>query len=576
MKKQIVMRCIFLCVAVVLISGFASAVILQYSKEQSIIHNMRDILAAISLREETADTDYDVLAKTYTKLSLDYRITVLDKQGKVLGDSLFNKDGMGNHADRPEVKQAMAAGTGHEKRSSETFGKPMLYVALRDGDIIYRIASPVDTINATIADLLPALLAGLLLALVVSPVLAERTAKSITRPLANVAEALKTLDSEDYDIKLVSPEYDELQPITDAINSLTRHISETMRELGDQKDKTEYLLGSMENGLILVDHEMRVLQINAAAQRFLGESREAEGKNLLVLTHRMKLIDAVQDAVENGASALFDLLGGEPTGIVLSVHITPIQSDWMTRDKANGAVVLITDVTQERQAEQMRSEFVANASHELKTPITSIGGFAELLAAGVVKDPEKVQDYLLRIKNETQRMAMLIEDILRLSCLENNGENQQNYEPVSLKEVLDEVIGNLQPQIAAHGVTVAVNAAELTVQAVPDEMEALAQNLLDNAVKYNREGGTVTITLERRGNSARFSVADTGIGIPFEAQQRIFERFYRVDKGRSRKIGGTGLGLSIVKHVAAKYGGEISLQSAEGKGTTVIVTLPLA
>lgn len=575
MKKYIIIRCIFLCVAVVLLSGLASAVILQYSKEQAIVRNMKDILMSISLQDETANKDYDALAKAYTKLSFEYRITVINKSGEVLGDSNFNYTDMPNHADRPEIKQAIAAGTGYEKRSSETFGKPMLYVALRDGDIIYRIASPVDTINATFVDLLPALLAGLVLALIISPVLAASTAKSITKPLANVADSLKTLDSEDYDIKVMPSEFDELQPIASTINSLTKHISETMRELADQKEKTDYLLNNMEDGLILVDNNMRILQINTAAQKILGESKSVEGKNLLMLTNKPKLFEAVQNAVQNGVSTLFDFNSSETAGMVLSVHVTAIHSDWMAQGKANGAVILITDVTQERQAERMRSEFVANASHELKTPITSIGGFAELLAAGVVKDPDKVQDYLVRIKNETQRMALLIEDILKLASIENSEQNEQSFEPVDLKEVIEEVIENIQPQITARNVTVTADAQDVVIHAVPDDMEALVQNLLDNAVKYNHDGGSVTVKLEKQGGKVCFSVADTGIGIRYEDQPRIFERFYRVDKGRSRKVGGTGLGLSIVKHVVSKYGGEIFLKSIDGKGTTISVTIPL-
>ncbi|MEG2852210.1 MAG: ATP-binding protein, partial [Hydrogenoanaerobacterium sp.] len=219
---------------------------------------------------------------------------------------------------------------------------------------------------------------------------------------------------------------------------------------------------------------------------------------------------------------------------------------------------------------------VANASHELKTPITSIGGFAELLAGGVVKEPEKVQEYLVRIKSETQRMALLIDDILRLSCIENGADDEKAYEPVHLKEQIDELAENLQPQLTAHDIRLEVQAEDIVINAVPDEMETLMQNLLDNAVKYNREGGTVKVTLERCGGALRFVVADTGIGIPYEDRARIFERFYRVDKGRSRKVGGTGLGLAIVKHVVSKYGGELILQSDEGKGTTISVTLPIS
>ena len=574
MKKQIIIRCIFLCIAVVLISGAASAAILQYNKEKSIESSMRDILTTIALQETGENVDYEKVAGKYGNLSFNYRITVLNKAGEVLGDSAFDKNTMGNHINRPEVKQAMAAGLGYEKRSSETYGKPMLYMALLADTVIYRIAAPVDSINATIMELLPALLAGLLLAIFVSPILAASTAKSLTEPLANVAKMLETLDNKNYSVQLNTPEQEELQPIISTINELTQSISLTMQELSYEKEKTEYLLGSMENGLILVGSDLRVMHINPAAEQFLGESREVVGRNLLLLTRQLKLIDAVKNAVENGTSSLFDLECGEQMRGIISVQVTGVSSAWLERGKANGAIVLITDVTQQRQAEHMRSEFVANASHELKTPITSIGGFAELLAAGVVQEPEKVQEYLLRIKSETHRMALLIEDILRLSCLENNDETSQDYEIVNIKEQINEVLENLSPQVAARGVTVNVQAEDITIRAVPDEIEALVQNLLDNAIKYNCEGGVVNVTLERFKNGARFVVADSGIGIPYEDRARIFERFYRVDKGRNRKVGGTGLGLAIVKHVTSKYGGEILLQSDEGKGTEVTIILP--
>ncbi|MEF9853253.1 MAG: ATP-binding protein [Hydrogenoanaerobacterium sp.] len=581
MKKQIIIRCIFLCVAVVLISGAGAAVILQHNKEQNIINGMKDVLTAIALQEKSESEDYTAFVRSYNSPSFKYRITVLSKTGEVLGDSFFDKAAMENHADRPEVKQAMAAGTGYEKRSSETFGKPMIYVAMRKGNIIYRIAAPVDSINATIMDLFPAFLAGLVLALLIAPFLAASTAKTLTKPLKDVAAALKNLDSDSldgdsYDVQLPVPSEEELQPIIATINTLTQHISQTVRELSDQKEKTEYLIGSMENGLILVGGDLKVLQINSAAEHFLGENREVVGKKLLLLTRRKKLVDAVKNAIENGASSLFDVDGGEQMNGILSVQVTPVHSEWLERGKRSGAVVLLTDVTVLRQNENMRSEFVANASHELKTPITSIGGFAELLAGGVVKEPEKVQEYLVRIKSETQRMALLIDDILRLSCIENGADDEKAYEPVHLKEQIDELAENLQPQLTAHDIRLEVQAEDIVINAVPDEMETLMQNLLDNAVKYNREGGTVKVTLERCGGALRFVVADTGIGIPYEDRARIFERFYRVDKGRSRKVGGTGLGLAIVKHVVSKYGGELILQSDEGKGTTISVTLPIS
>ena len=587
MKKYIMIRCVLLCVAVVLISGLTSAAILQYSKEQDVVKNMRDILTAISLRDNAnpgEELDYEALAKTYTHLSFDYRVTILDAQGNVLGDSNFDSATMENHADRPEIRQALVAGTGYEKRSSETYGRQMVYVALRNGPLIYRIAAPMERINATIVELIPALLVGLLLALIISPILARRVAASITHPLDCVVDSLEALGSGNYENKLEPSELEELQPIVSTVNTLTKQISHAVGEVRQQKEKTGYLLDNMIDGLVLVDHDMRILQINAAARRFLSEERELEGKNLLMLTHQPRVIEAVSSALKSGASTLFDMQQGggpgarEDSGQVLSVHITAVQSDWMSGGKQNGAVLLISDVTRERRAEQMRREFVANASHELKTPITSIGGFAELLATGVVREEAQVQDYLGRICAETQRMAALINDILRLSRLESGEDGAQPPRVhVALEPLTRNILANLGPQMEARGIVAQVevqDAEEIVVFAEQEDMETLLTNLVDNAVKYNKEQGSITVSLRRSGIGIRLAVRDTGTGIPAECQPRIFERFYRADKGRSRKVGGTGLGLAIVKHITAKYGGEIRLKSTESVGTEITVLLP--
>lgn len=583
MKKYIMLRCVLLCVAVVLLSGAASTAILQYNKEQSVVGNMKDILMAISLSVDAVrgegPVDYDAQAKTYMRLSFDYRLTILDEQGNVLGDSHFDKNTMENHASRPEVHEALVAGTGHEKRTSETLGKPTVYVALRDNGLIYRISAPVDSIRATVFDLLPALLAGLALAIIVSPILAKRLAASITRPLDSVVDSLVSLGGGEYEVKLMPSEFDELQPIASSVNAMTRRISDAMGELRRQKEKTEYLLDNMVDGLVLVDNDMYIVQINAAARRFLGERQEAEGKSLLKLTHQPRMIDAVSNALEYGVSTLFDIpqSGVDGNGTVLSAHVSAVQSDWLSGGKANGAVILVSDVTQERLAEQMRREFVANASHELKTPITSIGGFAELLSTGVVKDEAQMQDYLTRICSETKRMAALIDDILKLSRLESGSGARQPAARIELEPLVREILENLRPQVEEKKLTVQLEMQEANGAALlaeQEDVETLVTNLLDNAVKYNREGGSVTATLRSAGRGVRFTVQDTGVGIPADCQSRIFERFYRADKGRSRKVGGTGLGLAIVKHIVGKYGGEVRLKSTEGVGTEIAVQLP--
>lgn len=577
MKKNIIFRCILLCLAVLLISGATSALILQRVKEQDVLKTMDDLITIIALEEQLDESRYGEFVTETQETSMDYRITVLDRSGNVIADSYYDSESLENHADRQEFKQALAAGRGSSKRYSDTYGQDMLYYARLEGDVIYRCATPAGRLNATILELLPALLAGILVAGLISPLLASRIAHSITKPLSDTAESLRPLSDGTFEVKTMPARYSELQPIADTINSLAQRISHSMQELSEQKEKTDYLLDNMADGLLLVDGKGRVRQINNAARRYLGDVTSAEGEMLLVFTHQRRLVKAVDRALQDGESSLFDLEESPLPGRTLSAHVTALQADWLTEPgspNGNGAVILLTDVTPIRRAEQMRSEFVANASHELKTPITSIGGFAELLAAGAVTDPAKQKEYLERIQSETHRMAMLIEDILRLSRLESDA-SEEIHAPVPVARVIEDALEGLRPQIEQKGISVKTDLETLSVQALPDDIRALVVNLLDNAVKYNRSGGTLGVSLHANGTHACFVVSDTGIGIPPEHQSRIFERFYRVDKGRSRSAGGTGLGLAIVKHVTVKYGGEITLQSAEGKGTTISVSLPL-
>lgn len=572
MKKYIVIRCILLCLIVLLISGGTSALILEHSREGDAVKQMQDLLNVIALEAPPEDGDYQMFAKQYDDLSLDYRITVLNRDGTVLGDTLYDSESMENHANRPEIKQALAAGNGYEKRYSQTYGTDMYYVALRNGEIIYRIAAPAESIRASFLELFPALLTGLFLGLLLAVLLANRMAKSITRPLTDAVDSLRSLGEESHGTKLMPSQYGEIQPIVDTINSLTRRISDSMRELSVQKEKTDYLLDNMADGLLLVDGELRVRQANAAARQFL-KSREGQvGENILLFTHRQSLVSAIKRAVEKRIATLFDITG--EGGEILSAHVTPIRAEWLSKEKPDGAVLLITDVTRERGVEQLRREFVANASHELKTPITSISGFAELLSEGMVADKNKQQEYLNRIQGEARRMSALINDILKLSELENGEEDGcGEMEEISLKAVIQEASEALRPQMEKKNLSLVMDGGDISVTAWPDDIRSLVVNLLDNAVKYNRDAGNIRVSLHS-GEEAELTVTDTGIGIPLEYQARIFERFYRVDKGRSRQAGGTGLGLSIVKHVVVRYGGSISLVSREGEGTSITVRLP--
>lgn len=290
---------------------------------------------------------------------------------------------------------------------------------------------------------------------------------------------------------------------------------------------------------------------------------------MLMLTHDPEISGRVLRCVENGSASVFDLTVRLQDRIY-SMSVNPVSSQWLDR----GAMIILTDVTETRTAEEMRRQFVANASHELKTPVTSIRGFAELLCSGMVKDPDQTKDYLTRIQSESSRIDNLVSDILGLSLLDDQ-KSPKNIEHIDLRNEAAEIVENLMPQAGERKVSLSLiqSEHEVSMDADRNDLRRLIQNLVNNAIKYNKEGGSVTVSLQNSGDQVMLTVEDTGIGIPQAQIPRIFERFYRVDKGRSRSVEGTGLGLSIVKHIVASYGGSIEVKSQLGIGTKIVVTL---
>lgn len=334
------------------------------------------------------------------------------------------------------------------------------------------------------------------------------------------------------------------------------------------------MLNNMSEGLVALDHTLSIVMLNRSARAFLqaGEA-DLRGQNLLRLTHQPRLVQAASDAVESDKSTVFDWQNAEQ-GLTLQCSVSPVAD--LAGGGNGGAILLITDVTAVRRTEQIRSEFVANASHELKTPLTAIKGFVELMEVDIISRPEQVKAYLARIRKETERMIVLINDILHLSELESANADT-GLSTVSLKLIAQRAAESVSVLAIERGVQVRVEGDVGTLQANPDRMMQIALNLIDNAVKYNRPNGSVTVRVADLPGEVSFCVRDTGVGIPPEAQQRVFERFYRVDKGRSRRAGGTGLGLSIVKHIAVGlYKGRVNVESTVGEGTAITVTLPAA
>ena len=485
----------------------------------------------------------------------DYRITWLKADGTVLYDTRADASAMENHAQRQEVRQALANGAGESSRYSATLLEKTLYYARRlpDGTVLRLSASRV-TMGVLLLSMLPAILAVIAVALILSAILAGRVSRHIVRPL-------NTLDLEH---PLENDAYEELSPLLRRLEHQRRQIDEQLRALRRRSEEFEQITASMTEGLVLLDNNGTILSINPAAGTVFHADQSCVGQPLLTVERDPAVSHALRDAMETGHSEK----RLERDGREYQFDMTRIQTD----GESVGAVLLTFDVTEQAFAERNRREFTANVSHELKTPLQGIIGSAELLENGMVQ-PDDVPRFVGHIRSEAQRLVTLINDILRLSELDEGG--SLPTEPVELLALCRDTANSLEAAAQKRGITVAVTGDEVSVPGVRRLLTETVFNLCDNAIKYNRDGGSVTVTVGRDGGEAVVTVSDTGIGIPAEHQGRVFERFYRVDKSHSKASGGTGLGLSIVKHAVRYHHGTVTLDSREGEGTTFTIRLPI-
>ncbi len=576
MKRAIFRRCVLITLISLLVSAAISALILNTMRKNEINANMQLTLTAVK-----SQIEYDIahnlfLPQDEVKKYSNYRLSIIDGTGRVLADSSADSRTMANHADRPEFIEAQKNGSGSAVRQSDTLNRMMTYAALKVNDNLYiRLAMENEYAQMIYKSLIPAVLIGLLIAGLLAPVIAASVSRGITDPLIRARNQIEGIASGGEVMMLPSPQYEELIPIVDSVNTLSMRISDALGQLQNERERTKTLLDNMEEGLAIIDSRLRVVSVNRAAERYLG-GMNAQGRNIVYLTREGRILESVEAAVRCGRSTILDIANHAQGGI-LSAHVTPARGSMVISGggrEENGAILLLTDVTTIRENEKMRSEFVANASHELKTPITSIKGFAELLASGIVQDTDTANDYLNRITAEATRMTRLIDDIIKLSEMES-GRRVPTAEAVNLTALARELAESLAPIALQKGVALTVTGEDVSLTAQREDMRQILANLMDNAVKYNKKGGTVKVECIKDEDSVRVTVADTGIGIARVHHARVFERFYCVDKGRSRTVGGTGLGLSIVKHAAARWGGEILFESAEGKGTTVTVVFQM-
>ena len=512
---------------------------------------LRDELSLAAVGVEQNGMDY------LRKLESDqYRITWLRADGAVLYDTRADAESMENHAQRQEVQQALATGEGESSRYSATLLQKTVYYAKRlpDGTVL-RLSAIRVTTGVLVLNMLQPILLVLAVALILSGVLASRLARRITEPL-------NRLDPEH---PLENDTYEELAPLLRRMEHQRRQIDRQMDELRRRSEEFEQITGSMSEGLVLLDEAGVILSINPAARRLLDAAENCVGQDLLTVDRDVALSDALRQAAEQGHSEF----RGQRNGREYQFDVTRIQSEGRTA----GTVLLVFDVTERAFAERNRREFTANVSHELKTPLQGIIGSAELLENGLVKQ-EDVPRFIGHIRSEAQRLVTLIGDIIRLSQLDEG--EPMPAEPVELLALAREAAESLQSAAAARNVTITVEGEPVELTGVRRLLYEIVFNLCDNAIKYNTDGGRVQVTVTKENETAAVTVRDTGIGIPPDQQDRVFERFYRVDKSHSKASGGTGLGLSIVKHAVQYHHGAIHLQSEVGKGTEIRVTFPMA
>lgn len=498
------------------------------------------------------------------------RITWVASDGTVLYDNRADASAMDNHAKREEIHDAMVSSSGNSVRYSNTLSEKTIYYALRlsDGSVI-RVAGTQKSVGVLVLGMMQPVIVVLMLALVLSGFLTYRLSRQLIAPLDRI----------DLDHPEETEVYEEMAPFVRKIMLQNREIKETMEELKEKQNEFNLITENMQEGFIVVDKSATVLSHNTSVKRLFGVSCSVENRSVLILNRTEEFRQAVKSALEGRHNERVISIGER----FYHLYVNPVFAD----SEVAGAIIIVTDVTEKEERENLRREFSANVSHELKTPLTSISGIAEIIKNGIV-DEKDIPRFAGNIYDEAKRLIHLVEDIIRVSQLDE-GEDITERERVELYRVAASVVEHLKPVADKSGIKFILKGENATIMGVPAIIEEIIFNLCDNAVKYNKPKGKVWVTVtnivsdrehaavgQYRAGYVQISVRDTGIGIAKDQQDRVFERFYRVDKSHSKEIGGTGLGLSIVKHGAKIHGADIMVESELGKGTTITVTFPVS
>ena len=550
MTKKIFKSIMFVC-ALVLAVGLAAVMgILYRNFDGQMRKELSKEAAYLTYGVEQQGVDY--LKNIKDKSA---RITYIDQDGTVLFDNEADVSEMKNHSDRTEFQKAEKYGAGESSRYSDTLSEKTIYYALRlkDGTVL-RVSGTQDSVLALVENLIFPLCWILCLMLILSGIMASAISKRIVKPIN--------------ELDLESPKenqiYEELSPLLSKIHRQNREIQNQLELAKQQQEEFALITENMQEGLIVIDKYTMILSANSSAWNLFHMDRVCQGESVYCL-----------DREEEFRHAIEQVLSGEHTELVLKLNGSDIQliANPVIRDKkTEGAVVLLVNVTEKLERESLRREFSANVSHELKTPLTSISGFAEIMQGGLVKC-EDIPQFAGRIYKESQRLLQLVEDVIQISQLDEE-KTSYTWEPVDVYQVCKNAFESLKEKAKRLNVHLYICGEYMKMEAVRTLLEEAVYNVCDNAIKYNRNDGSVSVFLTQTAQEIQIVVKDTGVGIPKEDQDRVFERFYRVDKSHSKEIGGTGLGLSIVKHAVGALKGSVILRSEEGNGTEICMKFP--
>ncbi len=580
---------LILSYALIFILAFSLLSILLYKDlKRNYLKDLVNSLASQALLVEAQIPPLSVAKKDFPGLNnlakdlsakINLRITLIDINGLVLADSEKSAQevlGMDNHANRPEVKLALDGAVGNEIRYSDTLKMDMLYVTvplIKNSEIAgsVRLAMPLAGVQKMFVGIKGGLIFIILFVLVLSFILSTFFALKIAKPVNKIISVARQYSLGNFSHRVYHSANDEIGELAVTLNKMARDIEDKVLAISSQGQQLMAVFNSMIEGVILTDKSGIIISINQAVENIFNVTRqEAEGKLFLEAIRNNEIAEVIRNILDKGRFFSKEITLHFPVQRIFEVNATPI----FKNASVNGALVVIHDITEIRRLETVRRDFVANVSHELKTPLTSIKGFVETLLEGALEDKENNRNFLKIIQSHADRLDVLVNDLLSLSQLESKG-IEINKTAFNLKPQIDDILKGFKAQLKVRELTLQNNIAEsLRLNADKEKIHQVLVNLIDNAIKFNKEKGFIKIDSEEEDGLIKVIVEDSGMGIPPKDIPRIFERFYRVDKARSRELGGTGLGLSIVKHIIELHGGNAGLESTEGLGSKFWFTLP--